>query len=118
MATKVIDVRHLRTKEQRSTVIYVGRRFAGWPVHPLANIFIPNPDTPVGTCIKRYTRYLLARPDYDERIAELRAEVAATGKPLGCWCLDWDGDGEPPMRCHAVVLALAVDGKLKKEGDS
>lgn len=31
------------------------------------------------------------------------------GKSLGCWCLDWDGDGKPPMRCHAVMLATMAD---------
>ena len=26
------------------------------------------------------------------------------GKHLVCWCVDWDGTGEPPGVCHAEVL--------------
>ncbi len=26
------------------------------------------------------------------------------GKDLACWCVDWDGTGEPPGVCHAEVL--------------
>ena len=38
-----------------------------------------------------------------DRLHELR------GKTLGCWCVDWSGEGEPKRPCHAVVLARIVD---------
>ncbi len=30
------------------------------------------------------------------------------GKNLGCWCLNWDGEGRVPL-CHAAWLARIVD---------
>ena len=40
------------------------------------------------------------------RIGELR------GKVLGCWCVDWDGEGHPAAPCHAVVLAGLADAAV------
>ncbi len=32
------------------------------------------------------------------------AEVYLRGKNLACWCIDWDGTGDPPGICHAEIL--------------
>jgi hypothetical protein len=38
----------------------------------------------------------------------LRRLPELAGKILGCWCVDWDGVGEPATPCHAVVLSRLV----------
>jgi hypothetical protein len=42
-------------------------------------------------------------------VAIVEALPSLRGKRLGCWCCDWDGTGEPPKPCHAVVLAKLAD---------
>lgn len=41
------------------------------------------------------------------RINELR------GKDLVCWCVEWDGAGEPPGVCHAEVLLELANRSLE-----
>jgi hypothetical protein len=54
----------------------------------------------VETAVELYRRMVESLPHLRSRIAELR------GKRPGCFCVDWEGNGEPPKRaCHAVVLA-------------
>ena len=106
---RVADVRKLRTPDQRATVIYVGRAFAGWKGHPLGNPF--RPAAGYRPCLERYADWLAAHPQRAELFAAMRNEIAETGKPLGCWCVNWDGTGTPPMVCHAVVLAEAIKGE-------
>lgn len=130
--TTVISVRG----RARSTLIaqpgfvYVGRRCAGWPGSPFGNPFrpgmdpfaamrvfdsIPDFDSRRSTTLEIdgpltledviawYEAYVKVRRSLWDRLPELR------GKTLGCWCVDWDGDGEPAKPCHAVVLARLAD---------
>lgn len=122
---RVVNVRGLRTPDERAGVVYVGRPFAGWKGHPLANPFKihrPRPD-PLGPqwsaswdeedeakaraeCIERYRTWVEARPTLLADLASLWAEIDRGAKPLGCWC--------HPAPCHAHVLA----GLLAQEFDA
>lgn len=52
--------------------------------------------------------YLDNHPVLTERLPDLR------GRKLGCWCLNFNGERRvPTVACHAVVLALKADGRLK-----
>ena len=103
---RVVNVRKLRTPEQRATVVYVGRAFAGWPGTPYGNHHrLPCPD--------EYRRWLLlAIPDdvLAQHLANLWELTGQGAKPLGCWCLDWDGTGPTPG-CHAAVWAELLNDR-------
>lgn len=117
---RVVDVRHLRTPEERAGVCYVGRAFAGWPGHPLSNPFRPiNPgrrdhyedrgevDPAVVNCLAKYLGWLLGKGQSKLwfALASLWEECERGKKPLGCWCVDaTHGDGQPVV-CHAQILA-------------
>ena len=97
--------------------VYVGRSFGGF----IGGIF-GNPyrkPTIIGSAVFMFASELMIaidHPGFAEMQFDRRAEALPTlqGKKLGCWCLDWDGTGEPPIECHAVVLALAADGRLEE----
>lgn len=117
---RVVNVRGFRAPEQRATVVYCGRPFAGWAGHPLGNPFKPNPrylDTDDGTelqterdravksCLEKYRDWLLARPTLDADLAALWEQTKGGELPLGCWCVSATaGDGQP-LACHAQILA-------------
>lgn len=117
--------------------VYVGRRCAGWPASPWSNPYtkaewgeyalerfvfslrsmtleIGPPDglrigvkAMVYACkrgwkIERIEAHFRA---IVERLPELR------GKTLGCWCGEWR-PGDPPLGCHARVLAELADGPM------
>jgi hypothetical protein len=91
--------------EQRARVVYVGRKFAGWPEHEFHNPFKPVPGEPVGACLARYKAKVLARLTLEEDLAALWEETGCGKKPLGCWCVDASaGDGSEVV-CHGQVLA-------------
>ena len=103
----VVKVNGLRTPEQRAGVCYVGRAFAGWR----------------NTIWGNYGR--LACPDefrddfvgvhrYHETLYALWLACDKGAKPLGCWCLDWDGTGPTPA-CHAAVLAEQLNQEFADE---
>lgn len=96
---KVTNVRGVNNKEQRADICYVGRNFAGWPDTPWGNY--PNKAVPIA-----YRNYLLTLPpgELDDLLEKLWAACQQGSKPLGCWCLNWDGEGETPT-CHAAVWA-------------
>lgn len=106
---RVINVRGLRTPEQRhGVVVYCGRVFAGWPGHPLANPFhLGHPADDYlarSACVERYTTWLLARPTLEADLAALWEQTEHGALPLGCWCCNsTTGDGSP-LVCHAQIL--------------
>jgi hypothetical protein len=124
--TRVVNVRGKNPDDLRADpdFIYVGRAVPsqGWAASPFGNPFKPSLDSllyigkrPRWTvetqriaahqCVVRFHACLETRSDEPWRtmrplLRELR------GKTLGCWCCDWKPeDGEPPVPCHAVVLA-------------
>jgi hypothetical protein len=104
---RVVNVRGINRAEDRARVVYVGRDFAGWKPHPLANPFKPADvdRRALLTCLERYEQYLCDRPDLDGDLARLWEETDFGFAPLGCWCVNAvHGDGQPEC-CHAQVLA-------------
>jgi hypothetical protein len=57
------------------------------------------------TLVDLYRQWVLAYPTLRSRLHELR------GKTLGCWCGSWK-PGDPPLGCHARVLAELADGPM------
>jgi hypothetical protein len=104
---RVVNVSGMNRAEDRARVVYVGRAFAGWKPHPLANPFRPaNVDgRAVLTCLERYERYLRDRPTLEADLSRLWEETDRGFMPLGCWCVDAvHGDGQAEC-CHAQILA-------------
>jgi len=96
---RVVKVNGLRTPEQRETVCYVGRPFAGWPATQWGNYGrLPCPD--------KFRAWLLsiATERLERMLVDLWEACDCGAKPLGCYCLEWDGTGETPG-CHAAVWA-------------
>lgn len=84
-AVGVVNVRGLNKPEQRAGIVYVGRAFAGWPGHPLANPFKP---TLGGSRIKplnKYVDWLASLPDLEAKLLTLWHETRHGERPLGCW---------------------------------
>lgn len=105
MIVRVVNVRGLNKPEQRATVCYVGRAFAGWPGTPYGNHHrLPCPDA--------FRSSLMMLPDdVLQRHLDNLWELCGHGaKPLGCWCLDFDGVGPTPP-CHAAVWAELLNEK-------
>lgn len=115
-AIRVIDVRALRTPEQRAGVCYCGRSFAGWHKHPLANPFRPGVGGTVGPCLERYRAWLLERPTLEADLAALWEETGHGAKPLGCWCVSATaGDGSEVV-CHGQILAEMLRERFLNQG--
>ena len=108
----VVDVRYLFTPEQRATVCYVGRAFAGWSEHKLANPFKKNKDTQESDIITAYRGWLTARDSLNADLDSLWEECKHGQLPLGCWCGEWKPD-DPPIPCHACVLAQLLNSRQK-----
>lgn len=112
---RVVKVNKLRIPEERAGVVYVGRTFAGWNGHPLANPFRVRPhdrNQDRGTVVRtveealdRYRGWLDFHPQRDALLSWLWDATGHGKKPLGCWCCNAVvGDGTP-IRCHAQILA-------------
>lgn len=104
---RVVCVKGFNRPDQRAEVCYVGRPFAGWKGHPLANPYRPDP---IGraVCLERYRNWLLARPRLEMDLATLWQETHYGTRPLGCWCVNaTHGDGQPVV-CHAQILAAML----------
>jgi len=97
---RVVRVNRLRTPEQRATVVYCGRAFAGWPASSWQN---PYSVTQYPDALARF-RSLAA----DQPPAWLDSLWTACDRgrlPLGCWCVEAvAGDGSSVV-CHAQILA-------------
>lgn len=102
---RVVNVKGMNKPDQRAGVVYCGRPFAGWNGHPLGNPFRPKPGDPIGTCLDRYRKWLLARPTLDADLAALWEETGHGTKPLGCWCVRAAAGDGSPLVCHAQILA-------------
>lgn len=104
MAT-VISVRGRNQAELLAdpSFVYVGRACAGWPASIWGNPFKVTDATPVSSAVDLFAEWLGRNEELLARLPELR------GKTLGCWCVNWNGHGEPRKACHAVVLARMVN---------
>jgi hypothetical protein len=129
--TRVISVRGKgrATLLADPSFVYVGRACRGWPAsiwqnrlkvgathweafrfaHDLKLKSRPPPyewarePTDAEQVVECYAKWLTFQKDLMGRLHELR------GKTLGCWCVDWDGTGEPEKPCHAVILARLAE---------
>lgn len=101
---RVVNVRGLRSPEQRAGVVYVGRAFAGWSASPWGNPYKPRPPAfTVAACLDRFRDFAETAPP--EYLSDLWAACHGGSLPLGCWCTTAAaGDGSPVV-CHAQILA-------------
>jgi hypothetical protein len=100
MRIQVVNVRGLKTREERARVVYCGRPCAGWKGHELANPFaLQNPRDPREReeCLARYRAWLASRVTLETDLARLWEECEYGKRGLGCWC--------SPLPCHCDVLA-------------
>jgi hypothetical protein len=114
---RVVNVRKLKTPEQRAGVVYVGRACGGWPAskyrnpHKLKQFATPGDRV---ACVELFACDFLARSSA-AIVADLKELYTLSDRgrlPLGCWCCDWNPaaprGGELPA-CHAVELAKLVN---------
>jgi hypothetical protein len=127
LIVRVVNVRHLPGPlpafQQEWPFIYVGRacisRLAVFKRSSLANPFkLPRnaSESDRILCLDQYKGWLDANPRRGQWVEHLLGLVLARGKPLGCWCADWDGVSEPAPLCHAVVLAKLLMQKHRGKG--
>lgn len=104
MCVTVVSVKGLRTPEQRATVCYCGRAFAGWPASPLGNPFRG------GDAVNKFAGWLLFHPKRKEMLAAVWEACGRGKKPLGCWCLDspWVAVHGEELVCHAQCIAVQL----------
>ncbi len=109
MTIRVVNVRGLKTPEQRSGVCYCGRGFAGWPRSKWGNPYRPTArlggpkERDIADCLERFRTFAQSRSA--EWLADLWEACEQGTKPLGCWCTTaTHGDGQPIV-CHAQLLA-------------
>jgi len=126
ISIRVVNVRGLRTPEQRAAVCYVGRAFAGWPATPWENPFRIGETSPGNYKIKMDREHVLevyrttieAREEggtLDRWLAGLWEACDHGAKPLGCWCINaTHGDGQPIV-CHAQILAEMLHKRFIEE---
>lgn len=100
----VVNVKTLLTPEQRSTVCYCGRTFAGWPASPLGNPF-KGPGA-----VNKFAGWLLFHPRRKELLAAVWEKCGRGAKPLGCWCVSgpWVAKRGEELYCHAQVVAVQL----------
>lgn len=113
MLVRVVDARNLTAPEQRATVVHVGRSWAGWLGHPLANPFRAAGKSKLdrAVCLDEYARWLCLLPDMDGQLAILWDETGRGAKPLACWCGNWK-PGDRTFPCHAVLLAQLLNERF------
>ena len=100
----VVKVNGLRTPEQRAGVVYVGRRFAGWPASPWANPYRVRANARPGQLTHvLYDFGVYARAKPDSWWADLWAACGQGRLPLGCWCFSGPADDGQHL-CHAAIL--------------
>ena len=106
---RVVCVKGINKAEERAKICYVGRAFAGWPATPWGNYGRRD-------CPNEFRSYLLKLPeDILSKLLDSLWESCEHGaKPLGCWCLEWDGTGPTPG-CHAAVWAELLNERYLKE---
>lgn len=119
---RVVNVRGLRTPEQRAGIVYVGRAFAGWPRHPLGNPYRPTDAkydyaaNRLERCIDDYRLWIERHPRIDSLMAGLWEACEHGAKPLGCWCITaTHGDGQPVV-CHGQILGEMLHRRFVQEG--
>lgn len=119
--TTVVNVRGLPMLDLLADpgFVYVGRSVprAGWGLSEWGNPFRVGKSKPgpgarslflvpdAATAVNRHEAWLR----YNIRHGNLGPKLLRLdGKALGCWCLDWDGVGDPPGLCHAATLVVLI----------
>lgn len=122
MCVRVVNVRGVSGRPARQAVCYVGRAWAGWPTHALANPFRMKSIGAGGASqsvtdewnrkerervLAEYRKWLTDRPaeQLEGLLADLWAECERGEKPLGCWCTSATAGDGSALECHAQVLA-------------
>lgn len=119
--TTVVNIRGRKPRDLMNTrdFLYVGRPVprAGWAGSRWANPWrvakqpfrvVRSTDVPtVEIAVERYESWIR---DMIRRFPSQFPVSELIGKQLGCWCVDWNGKGEPAAPCHAVVLARIANG--------
>ena len=116
MTIKIVNVSKLK-KNQRHTVCYVGRTFAGWAGHKLGNpykkIKLENGEVLLDDCLNKYREWLLRRPTLEIDLKELWKQCGHGTLPLGCWCTDSSSD--QAVVCHAQILGKMLDERFENQ---
>lgn len=104
MCITVVNVKNLRTHDQRAGVCYVGRAFAGWPASPWGN---PHKGQ---YALANFAGWLTNHPDREKLLADLWEACEHGAKPLGCWCVPepWPVNLDHQHVCHAQILAVEL----------
>ena len=100
---EIVNVRGLEVNA--SSVVYIGRAFAGWKGSVLGNPFQIGKDGSREEVIQMYRRWLWFRMQEQGQVQKeiLRlAAMYARGESikLGCWCF--------PQACHGEIVARAI----------
>lgn len=134
MTIRIVNVRGMKTPEQRAGICYVGRAFAGWPATEWGNPYSPHQvirlidtetvngavgliDAAREKCLSMYREWFLSRKltDPSKSLETLWEACEHGAKPLGCWCTTaTHGDGSPVV-CHAQVLAEMLHERFGNE---
>lgn len=110
---RVVNVKGMNKADQRARVVYVGRKFAGWPAHPLCNPFVPDTDEPAGECLRKYRAKIATRLTLERDLAALWAETGQGVRPLGCWCCNAvAGDGWRAVRVQREAEWRRFGGRV------
>lgn len=119
--TTVVNVRGRKPGDLMNigNFLYVGRPVprCGWRGSPWANpwkvsrepseTLRPNEVPTAEEAVRLYEGWIRREIQTSHRAYPIRELI---GKQLGCWCVDWNGKGEPAAPCHAVVLARIANG--------
>ena len=92
-------------------VVWVGRAWRDHPAHPLANpVVLTQAATPAekAVAVAAYSAWLDGLCSLTAELGALWAACDSGAKPLGCGCGQWL-PGDPPIVCHAHVLAVRLN---------
>ena len=85
------------------------QRVDGWARRDLLDrrieIAVKGSTLDIESVLDLYRQWVQACPILRSQLADLR------GKVLGCWCGSWK-PGDPPLECHARILAELADGPM------
>lgn len=65
-------------------------------------------------CPGEFQKVLLGWPELEPFLAKLWKDCLYGAKPLGCWCVNWNGEGKEIPGCHAAVYASELNKRVKE----
>lgn len=102
---RIVNVRGLRG-DARKGIVYLGRPFAGWPGHRLANPYRSNN---LADDLLNFAKWFQSLPTLDQDMEALWAETHQGLLPLGCWCTETViGNPLAPVVCHAQIVGALL----------